>query len=429
MSRASMRELLAKDLTIIEIDPDDEWGMDRNEGLGGSEAGSAMGLNKYHGVLDLLEEKVKRISLREFSEAQELRMACGHAQEALTLKTFAAKELKIPYTTSFDDLDKTDGLGHLSKHLFVNPRFPFAFAHVDGLYRLNDELGVVDAKVTFRSAWPEVPEYYVAQLAHYNAVLGSNVGYISAMFQDHPYPVPRDYRFDFTPEQLGLVMRAEALFWSYVVKMRAGERPGRAELLWLEATLTQIGEDFMSGLQKPAKETQGTETVVVDSGDMALLVRYAALKEEAKNLYAEIDAIGEYLKKSSESENVSFVSEGGTVLAKKATMDMKSLDREAMVEAGIAVEAFYTAKTQTRLTMTKALSKLLAEASLDQTANGLTPNGLTPNGPAHDDLIPAGLLEMFPSPDDLADQDLPLHKINPSPSRPSWTVCPQNASV
>ena len=46
MDRASMRELLAKDLAIIQIRDDDEWGMDRNEGIGGSEgrfahAGSA----------------------------------------------------------------------------------------------------------------------------------------------------------------------------------------------------------------------------------------------------------------------------------------------------------------------------------------------------------------------------------------------------
>ena len=414
MTRVPIKDLFAQGLQITEIEDDDEWGMDRNEGIGGSEAGSVLGLNKYHTALDLLEEKVTRTSLQVFTEAQELRMACGHALEALTLRGFAAKELKVPYTTSLDDLDNADGLAHLTKVLFVNPKFPFAFAHVDGLYRLNDELGIVDAKVSFRSPWQEVPEYYIAQLAHYSAVIGSSVGYISAMFQDHPYPVPKEYRFDFTPEQLKLVMRAEALFWSYVEKMRAGYQPRGKELDWLEATLSQMGEEFMSGVEKPETGTQGAETVVVDPDDLALLVRYAALKEEAKNVYAEIDAIGEYLKKSSESDNVSFVSQDGSVLAKKATVEMKSLDREAMVEAGIPVEAFYTAKPQTRLTKTKALDKLASEASLNQKA---------------DDVIPEGLLQLFPSPDDLADQDLPVRNTNPSPNRPSWTALAQNASA
>jgi len=395
MSRASMRELLAKDLTIIEIDPDDEWGMDRNEGLGGSEAGSAMGLNKYHGVLDLLEEKVKRISLREFSEAQELRMACGHAQEALTLKTFAAKELKIPYTTSLEDLDKADGLGHLSKHLFINPRFPFAFAHVDGLYRLNDELGVVDAKVTFRSAWPEVPEYYVAQLAHYNAVLGSNVGYIAAMFQDHPYPVPKQYRFDFTAEQLKLVMKAEALFWKYVMKMRAGYEPSEDELFWLKSTLARMGEEFMAGVHSGADDDETeVERVTLSDEDVDMLIRYERLKKEAGELYAEKDAIAEYLKKRFEAPNAVLLSSEGIELAKKSTISRKSLDRDALCEAGVPVDEFYTARPEVRLTTKKTLSQMAEKPES------------VPGGKAHVGEIP--LIAKRPTVDDLADQDLPL---------------------
>ena len=205
MARAPMRELLAKDLAIVEVGDGEQWGIDRNDGIGGSEAGSVLGLNKYHTALDLLQEKVTRTPLREFTEAQQLRLDVGHAQEALVLKTFARRELGLAYTTSLGDLERTDALAHLGSWVFVNPRYQFAFAHVDGLYRLGDEIGIVDAKTSFRDPWTEVPEYYVAQLAHYNAVLGGNVGYIAAMFQVPPYPLPMEYRFDFTPGQLSLV--------------------------------------------------------------------------------------------------------------------------------------------------------------------------------------------------------------------------------
>lgn len=351
-----MDELFAEGLEITPIAENDQWGMDRNDGIGGSEAGAVLGLNKYTSALDLLEEKVTRTSLRAFTEAQELRMAVGHAQESLVLKNFATKELGLPYTTSLDVLDATDALGHLSDFLFVNPRFRFAFAHVDGLYRLDDELGVVDAKVTFRSSWPEVPQYYIAQLAHYNAVLGSNVGYIAAMFQDHPYPVPVQYRFDFTPDQLMTVMRAERNFWKYVTNIRQGVEVSDTELEGLQNHLSALGEEFMSGIDtNPGVGGSEAVTVVVAGEGVDLLIRYAELKEQAKLLYSEIDSISEYFKVDS-SDNVSFVLPDGTELAKKTTTGVKGLDRDAMAEAGVPIDRFFTTKPQTRFTTTKALS-------------------------------------------------------------------------
>jgi predicted phage-related endonuclease len=407
MTRTPTRDLFAQGLQVTEIEESDEWGMDRNEGIGGSEAGSVLGLNKYHTALDLLEEKVTRTSLREFSEAQELRMDCGHALEALTLKTFATKELKIPYTISLEDLDAADSLGHLSKHLFVNPRWAFAFAHVDGLYRLNDELGIVDAKASFRDPWQEVPEYYIAQLAHYNAVIGGHIGYIAGMFMDHPYPRPRGYRFDFTAEQLKLVMKAEALFWKYVVKMRGGYSPGQEELRWLESTLAQMGEEFMAGVESaPDPDAAETISIVLAREDKELLVRYAALKQEGKALYTEIEAIGEYFKKASKVPNVSFVSEDGTELAKKSTIQKNSLDREAMVEAGVPVDAFYTTSPQTSLNMKKALKNLAA--SVENTLNA---------GEPRTDLLIEVPLQL----DDLADYEVV------TPSRQDRIPQPENA--
>ena len=362
MNRVTTKELFAKDLSITEIDDNDEWGMDRNEGIGGSEAGSVLGLNKYHTALDLLEEKVSRRSIREFSQAQELRMDCGHALEELALRKFADKELGLPYVTSLDDLDKADGLGHLSKFLFINPRFKFAFAHVDGLYRLNDQLGIVDGKVSFRPPWQEVPEYYIAQLAHYNAVIGGNVGYIAAMFMDHPYPVPMEYRFDFTPEKLLTVMRAEAIFWNYVTKIRNGDHVSDEELNKVESRLSELGEQFMEGIDTNSlKAAEIIETVIVADEDRDLLIRYEELKGQKSLVMQEFETISTHFKGNTEAANVSFVTSDGTVLAKKSTIDSKSLDRDAMVEAGVPIDEFFTTKPQARFTTTKALTKLAAE--------------------------------------------------------------------
>ena len=369
MPRPSMRELLAKDLTIIPIGDDDEWGMDRNDGIGGSEAGSVLGLNKYHSAMDLLQEKVTRTQLREFTQAQQLRLDVGHAQEALVLKTFARRELDLAYTTSLEDLDHTDMLAHPSSYLFVNPRFKFAFAHIDGLYRLGEEIGIADAKTSFREPWTEVPEYYVAQLAHYNAILGCNVGYIAAMFQAPPYPTPMEYRFDFTPDQLRLLMAAEAIFWNAVTEIRSGVDFSDRELVSLETRLSELGEAFISGIDISATQaSEGAETITATERDIELLLRYQELKSQSRLLYAEIDAITENLNRRANSPNISFVAPDGTELAKKTSVSTQNLDRDAMVEAGIPIQEFYTTTSKSRLTTTKALAKLSSPPRQPETA-------------------------------------------------------------
>ena len=369
MARALMRELLVEDLAIIAIGDGDGWGTDRNEGIGGSEAGSVLGLNKYHSALDLLKEKVTRTQLREFTQAQQLRLDVGHAQEALVLKTFARRELDLGYTTSLEDLDDNDALAHLSNYLFVNPRFKFAFAHLDGLYRLGDEIGIADAKTSFRDPWTEVPEYYVAQLAHYNAILGCNVGYVAAMFQAPPYPVPMEYRFDFTPDQLGLVMKAEAIFWSCVTDIRAGISFSDPYLASFESHLSELGDEFISGIDTSASQAcDDAETIIATDRDIELLGRYAELKGQSRLLYAEIDAITENLNRRATAANVSFAAPDGTELAKKTSVATRDLDRDAMVEAGIPIDEFYSTRSRSRLTTTKALAKLSSPAQPLRTA-------------------------------------------------------------
>lgn len=244
--RAPTLALLAAGLQASEIEGEG-WGVDRSEGIGGSEAGAILGLNPWEPILSKLREKAERKPERTFTTAQRLRMDVGHAVEELALETFSASELGVPCTNALKDLDGRDALVHLPGHLFVNPRHPYAFAHIDGLYRVEGEIGVVDAKVSFRKPWRDVPGYYAAQLAHYCAILGCNVGYIAALFMDPPYPVPAAYRLDFTPEQLERVMEAEGVFWEAVLGIRSGAAPSDADLRALKARLGDAGSDLIAG--------------------------------------------------------------------------------------------------------------------------------------------------------------------------------------
>lgn len=356
-TRKSIQQMLDPDLQTLKIEEDDDWGMDRNQGIGGSESGSVLGLNKYRSTLELLEEKITG-KTQEFTAAQELRMACGHALELLTLQTFADKTLRVPYCEDIEDLDHADGLTRPNRYLYLNPKYPFAFAHIDGLYRANGEIGIVDAKVSFRSPWPEVPEYYITQLAHYSAVLGVNVGHIAGMFMDHPFPTPQGYRIDFLPSQLELLMKAERIFWNGVTAIRGGAVPSESRLSAFEQRLTAMGEEFMAGFEAPTlSDKTEAATIVVNDDQIVTLQRYAELKNQVRLAYEEINAIIDGLKETVDAPNISFVLSDGTPVAKKATIITSALDKGALAEAGVPVDAFYTPSEQVRLTTTKALGR------------------------------------------------------------------------
>ena len=356
--RAPTQQLLDPDLQTLRIEAGDDWGLDRSQGIGGSESGSVLGLNKYRGTLELLEEKITG-KTQEFTQAQELRMACGHALELLTLQTFAREVLEVPYCEDLEDLDHSDGLTRPDRYLYLNPRHPFAFAHIDGLYRAKGEIGIVDAKVSFRSPWSEAPEYYITQLAHYCAVLGVNVGFIAGMFMDQPFPIPQHYRIDFLPAQLELVMKAERIFWNGVTAIRNGAVPSESRLGAFEQRLGMMGEEFMAGIEVPTLDDRANSaTVTVNNEELVSLQRYAELKNQVRLAYREIGEISDGLKEAVDAPNISFVLPDGTLAAKKTTIITNVLDKGALADAGIPVDAFYTPSEQMRLTTTKALTKL-----------------------------------------------------------------------
>ena len=126
----------------------------------------------------------------------------------------------------------------------------------------------------------------------------------------------------------------------------------------------------MDGIDtNPLKVDEVIETVVVPDDDKNLLIRYEDLKTQKSLLMQEFDTISTHFKGNTEAANVSFVTSDGMVLAKKSTIAAKSLDRDAMVEAGVPVDKFFTTKPQARFTTTKALSKLVAQKVQNQESN------------------------------------------------------------
>ena len=113
------------------------------------------------------------------------------------------------------------------------------------------------------------------------------------------------------------------------------------------------------------------ETIRATERDIEALLRYHELKGQSRLLYAEIDAITEYLNRRTSSPEAWFLAPDGTELAKKAPVASRELDRDALVEAGIAIEEFYAASSKSRLTTTKALAALASHPEPNKAARGV----------------------------------------------------------
>lgn len=386
----SLRSLLATDLRISRMKS--EWGMDRNDGIGGSEAGSLLGLNKYKSPEELLEEKITRTSNVVFTPDQQLRMDCGHSLESLTLATFAEQTLGVPYVDAeINLLNLGDGLAHPSQFLFINSNFPFAFAHIDGLYRIGDTVGIADAKVSFRDPWPEVPEYYIAQLAHYGAVLGITESWIAAMFMTNPYPVPGRYQFHISQHNLDLVMQAEGLFWGIVDAHRNGNPLSEGQKRSILDRCRSIGDEFLSSVyaDNPAEVLDSNAvTYVVDPEDVAMIIKYKELKKKVGEFSEEVSAIKEYLDTTYGAMDAILVDANGIEVAKRKSYVQKRIDTDSMVEVGFPVEHFYKEQKYSRLTISKQLpAPIVGSPALTIEAEQLSPEAVAAIDNETDSLI------------------------------------------
>lgn len=130
------------------------WHEARADGLGGSEVGAVLGLNKYESAFSLW---AKKSGLVETEPVNNWAVRFGKAFEEPLLELFAEQhpELTIFLTGTYRD--------GVNKFMTANPD---ALAH----NAATNEWHVVEIK-TARYSWDEVPPSYVAQINHYMDIL------------------------------------------------------------------------------------------------------------------------------------------------------------------------------------------------------------------------------------------------------------------
>lgn len=153
----------------IESLTNEDWLESRKSGIGGSEAGAILGLNKYENQTTIAMNKLAVKPQPEKDAESQYTLDFGHMLEALMLRLYEAKSGNVTYT---------------DRHQYNHPHFPYMLADCDGFaitpegepillelksynYNLKDQWksGIYGEGGIVKNA------EYIAQVRHYLSVL------------------------------------------------------------------------------------------------------------------------------------------------------------------------------------------------------------------------------------------------------------------
>lgn len=172
-----------------------EWLMERTKGIGGSDAGVILGLNKYRTAFELWLEKTGQVIPQEIdSEA----IYWGNQMEDVVAKEFEKRADKKVRRSNF---------------MYSHPKYPFIRANVDRL--VVGESAVLECKTAsayLAKEWEgdEIPATYLAQVQHYLGVTGKKKGYIAVLIGGNRFVWKEIERDD---ELINMIFEAEKDFW------------------------------------------------------------------------------------------------------------------------------------------------------------------------------------------------------------------------
>lgn len=207
---------------IIQINNREEWLKARQaQGIGGSEAGALIGVNKYQTNVDLWELKTGRKEPPDLSNNSAVQF--GKFAEPLLRELF--KQDYPEYLVDYHEF-----------WLYVNDKYPFIFATLDGELKAPDgSRGILEIKTTTiqnKLQWEQwdggVPDSYYVQILHQLAATGWDFAILKAYIRYHKDGEVRisirHYRIERAEVQndIDYLIAAETKFWKQV---QDGERP------------------------------------------------------------------------------------------------------------------------------------------------------------------------------------------------------------
>ena len=289
----------------------EEWlALRKKLGIGGSDAGSVIGLNPYKGAYTLWAEKTGKIPEFEGNLTTEV----GSYLEAFVAELFTKE---------------TGKQVRRKNRILVNTDYPFAFADVDRL--VVGEKALLEIKTT--NSLPaikkirnkEYPEQWYAQMTHYLAVSGLEKAYLAVLIECRDFKI---FELDRDEAEISALMSVEEKFWSNVQTNTPPPADG------LESTSKTITALY------PESNSDNVNLYNYQTE----LARYMELSEQIKNLEAAKEEaankvkafLGEAGKGESDRYRVSWTS------SERRTFDSKRFAKE---NPDIDMDSYYKTST------------------------------------------------------------------------------------
>ncbi|RYM02821.1 hypothetical protein EWH99_10610 [Sporolactobacillus sp. THM7-7] len=230
-----------------------DWLLERTKGIGGSDSGIVLGLNKYKTPFELWLEKTGRVQPEQQDNEA---IYWGNQMEDVVAREFARR---------------TGKKVHNDNHMHFHSDYPFILANVDRL--LYGEPAVLECKTAsayLAKEWKddEVPAPYLVQVQHYLGVLNLPKAYIAALIGGNRFVWKEIDRDD---ELIQMIFEAEARFWNdYVVADVAPPLDG-----------TSAAEKY---LKEKYDRAEKDKEIALSADSKALIEEYLQREEELKPL-------------------------------------------------------------------------------------------------------------------------------------------------
>lgn len=202
-------------IELLELKSRDEWLEKRKNYIGGSDAAAIVGMNPYKNNVELWEEKTGKKEAEDISEKPFVKYG-----------TNAEEHLRELFRLDFPEYE----VGYKENNMFLNSKYPFAHASLDGFLKDKDgRLGILEIKTTNilqsmqKEKWRDkVPDNYFCQLLHYFAVTGFEFAVLKSqmkfdysgdiMLTTRHYHIEREE----VKEDIAYLMEKEREFFEYV---------------------------------------------------------------------------------------------------------------------------------------------------------------------------------------------------------------------
>lgn len=200
---------------VLKPETNEEWLEQRKCGIGGSDAGTVLGVNKYKNNVELWLEKTGQSEPPDISD-----------KPAVKFGKFAEKHLRELFKQDFPEYQ----VDYHEFWMYQNDKYPFIYATLDGeIIAPDGSRGILEIKTTTiqnKSQWDEwenkIPDSYYAQVLHQLVATGWDFVILKAYiryYKDGELRVSiRHYRIDRKDKETEMqyLIDRESKFWACV---------------------------------------------------------------------------------------------------------------------------------------------------------------------------------------------------------------------